>query len=281
MQSIQFGSLSARTPMLTDTDKGNSEIDYATTRAQPAAHVCRAFAHQHSYLLARLHAGPYKPQHKAWRPRRTARNFYRVGISRAPSAARAQSAQIERGGGRDGNDAFFTLPGFLITRPLLKDPKVSAFLIKWFFIILPLAWRGMAAVLIEKDSSGSVYLSHLLFTPICPAFILAKFSSDREPSQQWMDELPRTVQSSAACGNQATWGEQNSSTILPSRFMVYIATISSAFYVIHSLLMDTRMGTGEKFRKYAKRPPLLATTFVLAHLSAFHEESRFVALGNK
>ena len=64
-----------------------------------------------------------------------------------------------------------------------------------------------------------------------------------------------------------------------SRPAIYIATISYALYVIHGILGDTWLGSGDQLVKYAKRPLLLAATFGLAHLSTYYFESGFITLG--
>ena len=43
----------------------------------------------------------------------------------------------------------------------------------------------------------------------------------------------------------------------------------------------TWLGAGDTLEKYAKRPLLLAATFLLAHASTFHFEARWIALGRR
>lgn len=75
--------------------------------------------------------------------------------------------------------------------------------------------------------------------------------------------------------NLKPWTER----ILVNRPATYIAEVSYALYVVHGMLMDSWLGTGETFEKYLKRPLLFAATFALAHLSTFYLErpiTRFV-----
>ena len=65
---------------------------------------------------------------------------------------------------------------------------------------------------------------------------------------------------------------------LSSRLGAYIAEISYALYVIHGMLGATWLGSGDVIEKYLKRPLLLAATVVLAHLSTFYFERRFIQL---
>lgn len=66
-----------------------------------------------------------------------------------------------------------------------------------------------------------------------------------------------------------------------TRPVVYVATISYALYVFHGVLMNSWLGTGDTLVKYAKRPFLIALTFVLAHLSTFHYERYWIGLSRR
>ncbi|OIR03134.1 acyltransferase family protein [mine drainage metagenome] len=68
---------------------------------------------------------------------------------------------------------------------------------------------------------------------------------------------------------------------LTNALLVYLASISYALYVIHGGLRFTWLGEGESLLKYAKRPILFATTFLLAHLSTFYYEKYWIDLGKK
>ena len=69
--------------------------------------------------------------------------------------------------------------------------------------------------------------------------------------------------------------------MLKSRALAYVANISYALYVIHPFLTHTWLFTGDKLVKYAKRPLLFATAFLLAHMSTFHFEKHWIALGKR
>jgi peptidoglycan/LPS O-acetylase OafA/YrhL len=66
-----------------------------------------------------------------------------------------------------------------------------------------------------------------------------------------------------------------------SRPAVYVATTSYALYVVHGMLMESWLGSGETFEKYLKRPLLIALIFVLAHASTFWFEARMIATGKR
>ena len=67
--------------------------------------------------------------------------------------------------------------------------------------------------------------------------------------------------------------------VLKTRILFYIASISYALYVIHGILIDTWLGSGDKLIRYLKRPLLLAVTIALAHLSTKYYESYWIKLG--
>ena len=66
---------------------------------------------------------------------------------------------------------------------------------------------------------------------------------------------------------------------LNNGFFFFLAGISYALYVIHPLLAESWLGTGELFVKYAKRPLLLVVLFALAFISTHYYEYRFMAYG--
>lgn len=66
---------------------------------------------------------------------------------------------------------------------------------------------------------------------------------------------------------------------LNNRFFIYLAGISYSLYVIHPLLAESWLGSGDLFEKYAKRPLLFVILFVLAYISTHYYEHRFIAYG--
>lgn len=66
-----------------------------------------------------------------------------------------------------------------------------------------------------------------------------------------------------------------------SRVLAYLAAISYALYVIHPLLMQTWLGSGLGWEKYAKRPLLFGALFLLAHASTYYFERPCIAFGKR
>lgn len=67
--------------------------------------------------------------------------------------------------------------------------------------------------------------------------------------------------------------------LLKTQTLAWIAAISYALYVIHGVLMETWLGSGNKLEKYLKRPLLIALTFALAHVSTKWFERPFNDFG--
>lgn len=69
---------------------------------------------------------------------------------------------------------------------------------------------------------------------------------------------------------------------LASRQARYVAEISYALYVIHPVTVYGWMNEGGLLERYLlKRPLSLAVTFLLAHVSTFYWENRWIALGKR
>lgn len=70
-------------------------------------------------------------------------------------------------------------------------------------------------------------------------------------------------------------------SILESRFLIFVAGISYALYVIHGGLRYTWLGDGDILEKYAKRPLFFAVIFGLAYLSTRYYENYWIQLGKR
>ena len=68
---------------------------------------------------------------------------------------------------------------------------------------------------------------------------------------------------------------------LASRPMRYIAEISFALYLIHSLATRGWLGSGDKVVRSAKRPLTFAICFALSHASTFYYERPWIARGKR
>lgn len=74
-----------------------------------------------------------------------------------------RALQLNLSAGVVGMVIFFNLSGFLITTYLLKDDRITDFLIKRFCRVLPLAWLYLALALTLSAAPISTWLRHFLF----------------------------------------------------------------------------------------------------------------------
>lgn len=83
-------------------------------------------------------------------------------------------------------------------------------------------------------------------------------------------------------GSSLYWNAPRVDALFKSSVFAYIAKVSFAVYVIHHIFQYSWLGTDpDKIVKYIKRPFLFAATFVLAHISTFYFEQKFIDLGKK
>lgn len=83
-----------------------------------------------------------------------------------------------------------------------------------------------------------------------------------------------------AIGTTLVRPDHRFSQFLKSRFLVYLATISYALYVIHGpLRAGWFAGSGTIDRYLVKRPIGIALTFALAHISTFYFEAFWIKIG--
>jgi len=71
--------------------------------------------------------------------------------------------------------------------------------------------------------------------------------------------------------------ESRFSQLLSNKILAYLAVISFSLYVIHPILRHSWLGEGEGLEKYLKRPILFLTLFILAHVSTFYYEKRWIS----
>jgi peptidoglycan/LPS O-acetylase OafA/YrhL len=114
--------------------------------------------------------------------------------------------------------------------------------------------------------------------PVGPAWGVLILVISCHPKSGWLN-YARPYLAMWVIGSSMIHGVGPLRTLFSSTPLQYLAQTSYALYVIHGVLIDTWLGTGERLEKYIKRPLLFAATFLLAHFSTFYFENRFIALG--
>ena len=77
------------------------------------------------------------------------------------------------------------------------------------------------------------------------------------------------------------FNEKSTEQWLKNKFLLYMASVSYAVYIVHGGLRYTWLGTDETGEKYLKRILLLIVVISLAHLSTFYYEKYWISLGKK
>lgn len=136
---------------------------------------------------------------------------------------------------------------------------------------LALAYHG------KLGPNARRWLAHV---PQLPLLVLLVWSC--MPQGQWLNYL-RPYLAALLVGATLVRPDATLGRALHGRFLVFVAGISYALYVIHPMLTHTWLGDGDGdlVVKYAKRPLLFLALFALAWLSTRYYESWFMAAGRR
>ena len=137
---------------------------------------------------------------------------------------------------------------------------------------------GCSLALIYNNKLGS-YGSLFVARVSCPLLLVLLLISCH-PNSGFMNYF-RPYLAALLVGNTLFNQQSRLVRLLNNRILFYIASISYALYVIHPLLSNTWLGSGDIIEKYTKRPLLFASMFVLGHLSTYYFERRWITLGKQ
>jgi peptidoglycan/LPS O-acetylase OafA/YrhL len=135
---------------------------------------------------------------------------------------------------------------------------------------------GCFLALVCNGCLGSAPLRVVKAVPGWPIVLLLVLSCLRQT--EWLNYF-RPYFAAVLIGATILNPDSSLAAALKNRILIYIAGISYALYVIHPALSASWLGSGDIIEKYAKRPLLLMVLFVLAHLSTYYYERRWIALG--
>ena len=141
-------------------------------------------------------------------------------------------------------------------------------------------FAGASLALVSMREIGTIASVSIFVLRTIPLWCwLILFGLSCHPvSGPWMYVRPYL---GAAVVGHTLFTEKLAWQLLRSRMMRYVAEISYALYVIHPVTMFGWLGSGTTVIKYLKRPICFALTFGLAHVSTFHMERHFIALGKQ
>lgn len=139
---------------------------------------------------------------------------------------------------------------------------------------------GCTLALAYHGKLGPHWRRWLARVPQLPLLVVLMWSC--MPQGQWLNYL-RPYLAALLVGATLVRPDATLGRALHGRFLVFVAGISYALYVIHPMLTHTWLGDGDGdlVVKYAKRPLLFLTLFALAWLSTRYYESWFMAAGRR
>lgn len=138
---------------------------------------------------------------------------------------------------------------------------------------------AILALLMARWGDAPVLARLPRWTPLALALLLLASASPFFPALNYA----RPYLSAAMVGTSLHAAPGWMRRLWSGRAARYVAEISYALYVVHGALLDTWLGgagvsTGQR---YLRRPLLIAACFLLAHLSTFHYERHWIAMGRR
>jgi peptidoglycan/LPS O-acetylase OafA/YrhL len=137
---------------------------------------------------------------------------------------------------------------------------------------------GSILALIYNNKLGS--LTRDLWTKINPYLVCVLLIISCHPDSGWANYF-RPYLAALLVGYTLMLNGPIVARVFENRFLIYIATISYALYVIHPILTHTWLGAGDTILKYEKRPLFFAVLFLAAHFSTFVFEKFFIDFGKR
>ncbi|MHC8386463.1 acyltransferase family protein [Pseudomonas sp. LB3P14] len=137
---------------------------------------------------------------------------------------------------------------------------------------------GCILALIYNNRLGKTLVKLPTQMGIAQILLFLLFALSCHPDAGFMNYF-RPYLAAAMVGSTLLNSRTRVAQILNNRVLFYIATISYALYVVHPLLGQTWLGSGDTVIKYLKRPLLFAAIFLTAHISTFYYEKWWIAFG--
>ena len=137
---------------------------------------------------------------------------------------------------------------------------------------------GCILALIYHGKLGNTLVRFPQQLGIAQILLFLLFIVSSHPEAGFMNYL-RPYFAAAMVGSTLFNNQTYVAQLLNNRLLFYIATISYALYVVHPLLEQSWLGSGDTLEKYLKRPLLFAAVFITAHISTFYYEKWWIAFG--
>lgn len=169
--------------------------------------------------------------------------------------------------------AFFVLPFLCLAITAFRAINGVHVAINTYYRLDEILAGCMLALILSKGLGGWVWVSRLN-----PYLLGVLFLVSCHPESGAFNYV-RPYLAALLVGWALLSPQASLSRALCNRFLIYVAAVSYALYMIHPLLAHSWLGSGESLEKYIKRPLLFFVLFVLAHVSTFYFERRCISWG--
>ncbi len=171
--------------------------------------------------------------------------------------------------------AFFALPFLCVAVTVFRMFNGVHVAINTYYRLDEILAGCLLALMLSKAFSGrnADWLSRLN-----PFVLVAVFLISCHPASGFFNYF-RPYFASMLVGWALLSPQSVISRAICNKFLIYMAAVSFALYMIHPLLAHSWLGSGDTVVKYIKRPLLFFVLFVLAHISTFYFEHRCISWG--
>jgi peptidoglycan/LPS O-acetylase OafA/YrhL len=149
-------------------------------------------------------------------------------------------------------------------------------IVTWFRVDEILAGATLALLM---HLPGSEKLRRVLH-PLNPYFMMGLLVAASHDHFPWL-QYARPYIAASLVGCTLVRSRGGLSSVLSSRLLRYMASVSYALYVIHPITMMGWLGNGGTLVRYLKRPLCFALSLLGAHLSTRYYESFWIQLGKR
>lgn len=173
--------------------------------------------------------------------------------------------------------AFFVLPLLCVAVSIYRWHNDVSVAINTYYRVDEILAGCILALLYNRNDT----FVRRLFCSLNPIFIFPLVLVSSHPhgdfTMYFRPYISMVMIGSTLFNEQVSWLDR----WLKSRFLLYIAGISYALYVIHGGLRYTWLADGDTVIRYFKRPLFFAVTFLLAHISTYYYEKHWIDLGKR
>ena len=175
------------------------------------------------------------------------------------------------------NRGFALLPGICLAVTLARVVTGTPVSIVTYFRVDEILAGASLAWLFHGPFAARLRSGLTRINPFIPLALLAAASY---PLLPWF-EYARPYFAATLVGTTLFAAGSRWNSVLESKRLAYLATISYALYIWHPLAMHGWFDSDSKMLKYAKRPLGIALSFLIAHVSTMYFERPMIEIGKR